>query len=85
MSHFAINILSLSSASANACITRWSKWPSEQMAELVDRPVGDILVVGSLTAGSFVPSHKRSKNGRSRINLNALDLCGIAAIGDTFI
>ncbi len=80
MSHLAINILSLSSAPANACITHWSKWPSWLIA-----PLGAVLVVESLTAGSFVPSCKHSKKDRLRIDLNALDLCGIAAIGDTFI
>jgi hypothetical protein len=80
MSHLAMSILSFLSASANACITCWSAWPSWLIA-----PLGAVFVVESLMAGGFVPSCKRSKNNRSRLDLNAFDLCGIAAIGNTFI
>ncbi len=80
MSHLAMNILLFSFASANACITCWRAWPSWLIA-----PPGVVFVVALFTAGSFVPSRKRRENNRLRIDLNAFDLCGIAAIGDTFI
>ena len=80
MSHFAMNILSSSVASANACIIRWRAWPSWLIA-----PPGAVFVVESFTDGNVVPSRNRREKDRSRIDLKAFDLCGIAAIGETFI
>jgi hypothetical protein len=80
MSHFAMKILLFLSASAKACIIRWSEWPSWFIA-----PLGAVFVVESFTDGSVAPSRRHKENDRSNIDRYGFDLCGMTAIGDTFI
>ncbi len=63
-----------------ACIIRWREWPSWFIV-----PLGAVFVVELLTDGRVVPSRRRSTNDRSNINRYGFDLCGMAAIGETFI
>ncbi len=47
-------------------------------------PPGAVFVVVSLTANRMPPFCSFSLNERSSVNQKALNLCGIAAIGDIF-
>ncbi len=77
---FAMKILSFLSASVNACMICCREWPSWFIA-----PLGAVFVLELFMDGRVVPLHSRSKKDRSNIDRNAFNLCGIAAIGETFI
>ncbi len=47
-------------------------------------PPGAVLVVVLFTASLKPPFFSRKRNERSRIDQKALDLCGIAAMGEIF-
>ena len=76
---FAIAIFASSLASANAWTIRDRHSPSWSIT-----PFGALLIVVSLTATKTPPFFSRRQKERSKINLDALDLCGMAAIGDIF-
>ncbi len=63
-------------ASANACIICVSKCPSWSIA-----PQGEVLIVVPCTDGQGDTSDRHNVKERSKLDLNAFDLCGIAAIG----
>jgi hypothetical protein len=77
MSHFAIKFFASSLASAKACTIRERHSPIWSMA-----PFGTLLTVVSLTAANTPPFFRRKRKERSKIDRNALDLWGMAAIGD---
>ena len=58
---------------------RDSDWPSWFIA-----PRGEVFSGVSLTNAKREPSCSRKANDRSKIDRNALDLCGMATMGEIF-
>ncbi len=79
ISHFAMNIFASLSASANA----WMMWAKHLPIWLM-ASAGAVILVVLLTAERTPLFARHKQNDKSKMEQKALDLCGIAAIGDIF-